>query len=256
MYAALENNGPYSYFLKNFVNLTNNLTIEECEITDTNKYLKEKNNFEKRSNILKFIRQKGLLTLTITIGAITLLSIIWHFIWNAIKPPVTKDLNQVEIIEYVIEGINSLSPDFSEPFSSDKNNPYYTIVTSNYVTGAMRMAYENATAYYTPDQWESSNLEALPLYSRIFGIKDLEIEQIDELTFVLTYKEYGDGGFYYEEGIDPDKDLTALPIGIFVEIRNVEAEIVFKVRRSWYEIESMVITKDDVIQTFSVPYSK
>ena len=63
---------------------------------------------EKRAGRRVFFRKKGLKVTLISIAAAAVMGIAVFYVYRAVKPPVTKDLNEVQLIEWYYDAVTNL----------------------------------------------------------------------------------------------------------------------------------------------------
>lgn len=237
-------------------NLENRKNVEDREaITRNNEYIawKEKtNSVAKRVN---FWRRKGtIITISTVIGAV----VIWaltSWLMNFFAPPVTKDMNQEEIIEFVYEAQNDLNSNEINTACKGTKLPQDHEVAHLFVSTRMRQAYEMTNPIVRADKWIENDKVAIKENQTIYGTYDHQMERIDDDTIVVHFKLVTPSS--YAVGTEPVLDETDLNNYAFFYSVTQTFDFAWN-KRGWWNIvgsEYTDITFDglEVVETVPVP---
>ena len=204
---------------------------------------------EKRARRKAFFRKKGFITAMIILAALIVGSIAAWAIWRAVKPPLTKDLNEVEIIEYYYDALTRLDVGaLDEPLKYGYSGPDMVQVSTIYVTSTVQKSYEGQSNVVDPRDWIAQGMGPLPKGSIVYGVSDVKVEQISDDVFVATVTSWSS-----ENYLDETNTLVS-DSGMDVYRYTEEVEFTFTSRGTWREISN--ITKYDMTleQVYHVDY--
>lgn len=208
------------------------------EVENSEKY---KAFMDKASKIAKkrdFWRVKGTLILSLSALAILILSIFSSVIYNSLKPPVTKDMNQKEMLIHFYEAQNNL--DTAEMEAGVKTKiPQSTEVMNLFVTRQTRTAYENSNPQIDASLWVKNGKDAIPEQSYIYGTIIESIKEIGDNLYQVDSIWYTP--YPYEEEKERDEDLVEGKIAVYSY--RVSETFHFKWNnRGWWNIDEIEIT--------------
>ena len=164
------------WFLQESNSLVWNLeSIDESEmekrIEDTESSDEYKEFFEKSARIAKrrdFWRVKGTLIVTASIIALIVLSVFSSILYNSLKAPATKDMDQEEMLYHFYEAQNAL--DITEMSEGVKASiPQESEVMNLFVTRQTRMAYENTNTQVNASDWVNNGKPAIEETKYVYG---------------------------------------------------------------------------------------
>jgi hypothetical protein len=204
---------------------------------------------EKRAKRKAFVRTKGFRTVMIVIASLILAGIIGWAIWRAVKPPATKDLNEVEIIEYYYDALTRLDvAAMDEPLKSGYNGPDMVEVSTLYVTGSMQKTYEGESHIVDPRTWIAEGMGALPASSIVYGVTDVSVQQLSDDVFRATIIMWSS-----ENYIDERNDLDTL-VGMDVYKYRQVVDFTFTTRGTWREISKIETVSLDLLDDYHIDY--
>ena len=204
---------------------------------------------EKRAKRRAFVRTKGFKTVMIVIGSLIVASIVAWAIWRAVKPPLTKDLNEVEIIEYYYDALTRLDvAAMGEPLKNGYNGPDMVEVSTLYVTGSMQKTYEGESHIIDPRKWMEEGMGALPASSIVYGVTDVGVQQLSDDVFRATVIMWSS-----ENYIDERNDLDTL-VGMDVYKYRQVVDFTFTSRGTWREISKIETVSLDMLEDYHIDY--
>jgi hypothetical protein len=204
---------------------------------------------EKRAKRKAFVRTKGFRTVMIVIASLILAGIIGWAIWRAVKPPLTKDLNEFEIIEYYYDALTRLDvAAMDEPLKSGYNGPDMVEVSTLYVTGSMQKTYEGESHIVDPRTWIAEGMGALPASSIVYGVTDVSVQQLSDDVFRATIIMWSS-----ENYIDERNDLDTL-VGMDVYKYRQVVDFTFTTRGTWREISKIETVSLDLLDDYHIDY--
>lgn len=108
--------------------------------------------------------------------------------YQSLKPHPTDGLSQRELITYYYEAHDQVNiARIGEALSPSAKSPFSTMLSYLHVTGSVRSAYENTSGIVSAGSWVEEGKPSLPEDTTLIGVSDLEIRQLDELTFEASY---------------------------------------------------------------------
>lgn len=194
------NNGPeksIGWFIDSTESLEWNLknrSEEEKEIdadkTENNEEFKklwrEKSKKAKRR---KFWAEKGAVIAVTVLIAGFVCYFIGNWLYQTFKPPVTRDMSQVEVIEHMYSCQNGINPtELDEGFKGDAAQ--FNEILNLYVTSTTRKAYEYIDAITIAPDWVEAGKPSITKDTWIYGVIPLSIEETEENHFVAKVQWY------------------------------------------------------------------
>lgn len=213
------------WFLKNALELEWNLpsiTAEERDAKvaateDSDDYKTYFERISKEAKTRNFWRVKG--TLIVTVAAITVLlvALFGTMIIEQFKPPVTKDMSQVEFIENFYDMQDSLNAaEFETAIKTEV--PQSSEVTSLFVTKQTRAAHEIYDPHVRASEWVEAGKPDVMYDSFIYGVVLEEIEQLDENKYrakTTWYSPYDYDAKDEETYIPPDGQVVVYSYSVW-----------------------------------------
>ena len=199
---------------------------------------------ERRARRKAFVRKKGFKTTMIIIGVLIVLGIASWYIYRAVKPPLTRDLNETEIIEYYYDALTNLDVGaMDEPLKFGYSGPDTVQVSSLYVTSTVQKSYEGNSLIVDPRKWIAEGMGPLAPSSIVYGVTDVHVQQLSDDVFratvtLWTSSNYTDdrNDLIYEDGMDVYK---------YTQV----SDFTFKSRGDWREIskiETVSLTEEQI----------
>ena len=194
------NNGPEKN-LSWFIDETSALEWNLGERTEEEKEEKAKeteNNKEfqklwkekcRKAKTRKFWYEKGAVIAISTIIAAFVIYFVGNWLYQTFRPPVTRDMDQVEIIEHMYECQNQINPtDLDEGFKGDVAQ--LSEVVNLYVSSATRKAYEYVDTITNAKVWVEEGKPSVRNGNWIYGVIPIGIEETAENHYVATTEWY------------------------------------------------------------------
>jgi hypothetical protein len=204
---------------------------------------------EKRARRKAFFRKKGFITAMIILAALIVGSIAGWAIWRAVKPPLTKDLDEVEIIEYYYDALTNLDVGaMDEPLKYGYSGPDMVQVSTIYVTSTVQKSYEGQSNVVDPRQWIADGMGPLPQGSIVYGVSDVKVQQLDEDVFRATITSWSS-----ENYLDETNTLVSdsgMDIYRYTEV----VDFTFTSRGTWREIAKIEKVDMTLDQVYHVDY--
>ena len=247
-----------SYFIEQSASLSwnvDNLTDEELSKSwseidkegSVQEFWKKTEEGAKRHN---FWRVKGTIIITSTIVAILVIAFAVSYISNLLKPPVTKDLEPVAVIEAFYDAQSALDVTALDSALKGVSAPQETEVINLYVNTQTRKAYESLKRL-TAKGWIESGKGAIDNNTIIYGVSELEIEEIGENQYranYIFYSPYAYEGSAAEQ--ETNLDGTYLPLYVYKESQ----EFTFTWnKRGWWNITALTNPTVEYLRTERVP---
>ena len=204
---------------------------------------------QRRAKIRAFVRKKGFKVFLIVLAAATALGIAGFYIYRAVKPPLTRDLNEAQIIEYYYDAMTRMdTEDLAEPLKFGYSGPDMTQVSTLYVTSTMQRVYEGGSLIIDPNQWLADGKPALVPGNTVFGVTDVKVEKLSDDVFRAIVTTWSSQNYMQENN---DFDIEA---GMDV-YRHIEVvEFTFRSRGNWREVSKIEHISDEVVETIHVNY--
>lgn len=208
----------------------------------TKEKLKKIESDERSAKRHKFLRLRGSLILAVSALVIILSSIVGWIIYNALKPPYTKDFNQVQIIQAYYDAQNQLDVQkLTASFDRKVKSPIETELVNLFVTYKMRQAYEGISSIIIPKDLPST----LPPGSFVYGNSDLNIQEVSKDVYRATYL------YYSPKPSDEIKDYVDIQVRKIID----EFEITLS-KRGYYLISKFKTIENKEYDTIRIPYKK
>ncbi len=219
---------------------------------ESTRFKKEEGKKEKKSRRKRFFREKGTITLLIILAIFTVSLIAGHFIYNALKAPLTKDLSPEEIIEYTIDSQNSLDASLiNEGFK--KEAAQYDEVASLHVIEKTREAYEGQSTFISAPDFVSSGITEVKEGTFIYGAIIKEIESDGDNSFSALLDWYTPYAF-----TDDDEENYAEKDGYTrTFLYSVKEHFTFVYNsRGWWECTSSYFSDAKLVKIIYTPQSQ
>ena len=199
-----------------------------------------------------FFRKKGLKTALIAIAAVVVIGIAVFYVYRAVKPPLTKDLNETELILYYYDAITNLDVSaMDEPLRNGYSGPDMLEVSSLYVTNTYQKAYGGASNIVNPNDWLKNGMPDLPQYSTVYGATDVKVEQISDNVFRAYVTFWSTSN--YQESMDYDALEEATETVVYEYLNTVD--FTFRSRGYWHEITKIETVDVKLVKEYHVPFS-
>ncbi len=203
----------------------------------------------KRAKVKAFLRTKGFRTFLIVLGALAVAGIIAFYVWRAVKPPLTKDLNEVEIIEYYYDAVNNLDvAAMDEPMKNGYDGPDLMTVTTLHVSKTMQISYEGKSHFIEASTWIENGMPDVEYGTTIYGITEVSVEQISDDVFRATVI------LWTSDNIVDETNSVVADAGIEVYKTQETVDFTFQTRGTWREIAKMEVVDSQVLQQIHVNF--
>jgi hypothetical protein len=248
------NRGPVenlSWFLTRTANLkweVENLSPEKSEHTlekmkATPAYAAFREKTERGAKRTRFWRVKGTIIIISVLALGFGLGFGIPYVKSFFDPPYTRMMEPEEIIRAVYDGQNELNVDaVSDPFKKAKA-PQETEVVNLFVTSRMRYANEGFEPVVRADEWVANGKPAINEQSFVYGVDDVQIEKVDDATYIATATWYTP--YAYDEEEETTSDPNA-PKEVYTY--RVTQRFTFTWNdRGWYNITGCETTASDYL---------
>ena len=112
-----------------------------------------------------------------------------NWLYQTFRPPVTREMDQVEIIEHMYECQNQINPtDLDEGFKGDVAQ--LSEVVNLYVSSATRKAYEYVDTITNAKAWVEEGKPSVRNGNWIYGVIPIGIEETAENHYIATTEWY------------------------------------------------------------------
>ncbi len=240
---------PFSFF-RNIIDGLLQVGIDNINVGPNPDLDTYRQKLEKRAKIRIFIRKKGVKTFFIALGVALVLSIVGFYVWRAVKPPVTKDLNEVQIIEYYYDALTNLNAtDLLEPLKNGYDGPDFVEVSSLYVTSTMQKTYDGASLIVDPRKWIADGMGDLPRSSIVYGVSDLQITKVSDDVYRVIVHLWSSSNY-----VDDANNLI-VEDGMDVYEYYQTNEFTFTSRGSWREVSKIEQLGLELVATHHINYS-
>lgn len=205
---------------------------------------------EKKAAFLSFLRHKGVTIFVIAFVSSIFLYLVGNYLYQTFKPPVTKDLTPVGIIEHLIDCQNELdASNLDEGFKKSSAQSYD--VTTLYVLSQTRKAYESITPVTSAPTWIENGREPIDKDSIIYGaiISDIIDKGNEEYKAKLIwYTPYAINEI--DEEIYEEKENK---FRLFIYSIDEDFTFVWN-KRGWWECSSSVLSNEKLEEVVYVDY--
>ena len=245
---------PFEYFRQAISNSTQNLTAKDMD-KDNNPMLEEYEKRKKRNaDIRIFWRKKGLILIFAILGIAAVLGIAGFYIYQAVRAPITKDLNEEEIIFTYYNAMNNLDVELmTEPLKHGYDGPDYLNATTVYVTSQMQTAYGEAKLIQNAQTWVDEGKPSLPQNGRVFGVSDVSVKKVTEDIYEASFLRYSDEDLENNDELEFSAyEGVAESITIYVYKETVR--FTFQTRKTWREVTQIESIAFELDSTIEVPY--
>ncbi|MBO4409980.1 MAG: hypothetical protein J5775_04420 [Spirochaetales bacterium] len=243
---------PYEHF-RDIIRPYADLDVDSLKPTDTNPGLESfGKKMKKRANLRVFVRKKGFKVAIIIVCAAIVLGIAGFYIWQAVKPPATRDLDEAGIINWYYEMYTELDvTNMKEPLRFGYEGPDMVEVSTMFVTSTMQKAYDQVSLIIDPRQWIAGGMGPLPESSTVFGVSDVIVEKLTDDLWRATVTAWSSTNYLKEN--ESTLDLAA-GMDVFRHTRVVE--FTFRTKSDWREVSRIEVISDEIVETIHVEYQK
>ena len=196
-----------------------------------------------------FFRRKGIKVTLIAVASAIVLAIALFYVIRAVKPPMTKDLNEPQMIEWYFNAVTNLDVGaMDEPLRNGYNGPDMVQVSTLYVTSTYQKAYGGASNIINPNDWIESGMADLPEGALVYGATDVQVEQLSKDVF-RAYVTFWSS----ENNVDETNELV-LEEGMDVFRYLKVVDFTFRNRGYWREITKIEYVETELVETIHVDY--
>jgi hypothetical protein len=143
---------------------------------------------KKRAQRRIFWRKRGALVVTIVFVVVIVLGTVGNVVYQNLQPPYTAGMSASGVITEFFAAQNALDvQNMSESLKRGVGNPFELEVSGLFVNTRVRKAYEGFDPVIRADEWISAGRPAIPESSLIYGVVDLQVEQVGAETYRATY---------------------------------------------------------------------
>lgn len=208
---------------------------------------------KKRADRRTFFRKKGLKVALIAIASVIVLGIAIFYVYRAVKPPETKDLNEVELIQWYYDAVTNLDVTaMEEPLRNGYNGPDMLEVSSLYVTSSYQKAYGGASNIINPNDWLRDGMPNLPQYSTVYGATCVKVEQLSDDVFRAYVTFWSTSNYLDSSYIEDVENQTEIIVFEYL----LTVDFTFRSRGYWREITKIQITDTELVNEFHVQFSE
>lgn len=241
-----------SYFLNETENLTWNLarrteTVKRDELRAIEACRTFLDAQQKRASRKIFWRTKGWIVILTATVVILVSAFVGSRIKESLAPPYTAAMNQQEIIHSYYLAQNDLDLQAMEAALARKvKNPSAMEVANLFVTRQTRQAYESIKVQIDPNDWIAEGQAAIPADTFIYGITDVNIEQIGANTYIAR-------GLYWTPFNYNDEEIRqsdSMPVFSYPFEQHFVIEMG---KRGWFEITSLTAPSFGAVKRIDVP---
>lgn len=196
-----------------------------------------------------FFRRKGTKVTLISVASAIVIAIAVFYVYRAVKPPKTKDLNETQIIQWYYDAITNLDvAAMDEPLRNGYNSPDLVEVSSLYVTSSYQKAYGGESNIINPNTWIASGMGNLPEYALVYGATDVQVEQLSKDVFRAYVT------FWSSENASDDRNDLLVEEGMEVYRYLMVVDFTFRSRGYWREISKIENVSSELVQQIHVDY--
>jgi hypothetical protein len=208
----MDSNKALSWFIEKTENLLWTLkskeqafTREDLKLDPNCKMFLEKQ--KQRADLKIFWRKKGWIVISIVAVVIAVAWFTTSRIQQALTPPYTEGMTNVQIIEEYYLGQSELDIQKMEASLSNKaKNPSSLEVTNLFVSRQTRQAYEGMNSQINPNTWIANGKPAIQEGTYLYGVTDVKVTQIGENRYRATSTLYTPYSY-----MDQDEDNLSVP---------------------------------------------
>lgn len=143
---------------------------------------------KKRAQRRIFWRKRGALVVTIAFVAAIVLGMVGNMVYLGLQPPYTAGMSASGVIGEFFESQNALDVQkMGESLKRGVRNPFELEVSGLFVNTRVRKAYEGFDSVVRADEWVLAGRPAIPQSSLVYGVVDLQVEQVGPETYRATY---------------------------------------------------------------------
>jgi len=252
---------PYKYFIDTIAKVQIQTTINDYVITNSTVYKDYLQKLNKKANIRRFLRKKGVALVALIVAITVAISIAWYYISLAIAPPTTAGLPKEEIISSYYKAVNDLDiQGVNDSLAHGCKSPDEVTVTNLEVSRKVRYAYENKNIIANAQTWLDEGMPAIAQGAMVYGITNLNVVVIDDYTAIATldfYKPYeGDDesiNEIYTTQMKDNEDVSTAA-SVLTAVYKETVKFTFVEKKTWLEISCIEILEDTLSQIYVVPY--
>ena len=226
---------------------------KEKEATETENNTEFKKLWEEKTKIAKrrrFWVEKGpIIAVSVAIAAFVFY-FVGNYLYQTLKPPVTRDLDPVGIINHMYACQNEMNPtEMDEGFKG--NLSQYNEVLNLYVTSTTRRAYENINAITDAETWVNNGKPSNLKDTWVYGVIPLSIEETEENHYEAKVEWYSPFAFddEVEESYGEEKGSSRT----FVYLVTQEFDFKWN-NRGWWVCTNNEITDYELLGVEYTPY--
>ena len=214
--------------------------IQSTEVDSVREYQEQQ---KKRADLRRFLRKRGALLASITLGVILVLSTVTSMVYQALQPPYTAGMPATAVIQEFFTAQNELDiTKMESSLARGTKNPYEMEVSGLFVNTKVRQAYEGFDSVIRADQWIAQGKPPIAPSSVIYGVDTVRIEQIQDNRYRAIYR------IYYPSEQMRDQELEVVLADI-VE-RTTEFELTDK--KGYYQITEIIPIESHVVETVKI----
>ena len=228
---------PYQYFREKLDDAMSISTPSSYVLTNSEIYKDYLLKLSKRATRNNFLRKKGTMLTLISVAIVVVIIIAWYYIALAIAPPNTAGSSKDEIVRYYYKALNELNiSDLEDSLARGCKSPDSQAVTNLYVTTKTRQAYEGVNALVNPQDWIDNGMPDIVYGGIVYGVTNLELEDISENTVRATFDFYGS---YEDETEDKDLELKTEQNSTLIAKYKKVVDFTFITKKDWFEISDI-----------------
>ena len=239
---------PYEHF-RDILRPLENLDVDTLVPAENPGLAVLRQKIEKRASRRVFFRKKGFKVFMIALAAAAVLGIASFYIYKALKPPVTRYMDEAQIIAFYYDMYTDLDvTQMKEPLRNGYEGPDMVEVSTMYVTGTMQKAYDGNSLIVDPRVWIAQGMGPLKESSYVFGVTDVAVERISDDVFRATLTAWSSTNY-----LKADNTLDR-EAGMDVLKHTRVVEFTFRTRKDWREISKIELVSDEVVDTVHIEY--
>jgi len=198
---------------------------------------------KKRAQRRIFWRKRGALVVTIAFVAAIVLGMLGNMVYLGLQPPYTAGMSASGVIGEFFESQNALDVQkMGESLKRGVRNPFELEVSGLFVNTRVRKAYEGFDSVVRADEWVLAGRPAIPQSSLVYGVVDLQIEQVGPETYRATYVT-----------IVPstDGEIVDSPIAVVDEMKRI-TDFTMSEAKGYWLITAIEPVAVDKLETYTV----